>query len=454
MARVVMMIAISEVAEGQPRAYLPDRADEDWSFLKDAPREDRWDRLKYIPLGDDDWFMTLSGEVRYRPEGLRVRRTARRPPITDNYLLQRYLFGADVHLGTRARIFGEVQSGIINGSLRSPRPTDRNSLDLHQAFVELRLPLGEDRRLGIKLGRQELSVGSTRLISASPGLNVKRSFDGAGVIVRGRRWTLAGAAAWLVRLENGMFDDRLSDGDPFWGAAVSHRGPRVRPRELGAYYLGIQRTHSQYVQAIGSERRHTAGVKWTNAGDRFEINYDAVFQWGAFNGAPIRAWAVATETGYRLASGGWRPRLSVRADVASGDRDAADPRLQSFNPLFPGNSYAGSVGLLGPTNISDLTPALRMAPSNRLIIGIEMPAYWRTSTHDGVYATDLRLLVHADAGDGTFVGANPGVLVVWQATRHCQLQGVVTRFLAGGFLAPTFVSSGFGFYSATAVYRF
>jgi len=30
----------------------------------------------------------------------------------------------------------------------------------------------------------------------------------------------------------------------------------------------------------------------------------------------------------------------------------------------------------------------------------------------------------------------------------------VTRFLSGGFLEDTFVSSGFGFYSASAIYRF
>jgi hypothetical protein len=44
--------------------------------------------------------------------------------------------------------------------------------------------------------------------------------------------------------------------------------------------------------------------------------------------------------------------------------------------------------------------------------------------------------------------------VVWQATRHCQLQGAMTRFLSGTFLEDTFVSPGFGFYSLSAVYRF
>jgi hypothetical protein len=87
-------------------------------------------------------------------------------------------------------------------------------------------------------------------------------------------------------------------------------------------------------------------------------------------------------------------------------------------------------------------------------VGVEAPSYWRTSRADGIYAIDLRVLVLPSAGDGKYVGTNPGVLVVYQATRHLQLQGVVTRFIAGEFLDNTFIAPGFGFYSASAVYRF
>jgi hypothetical protein len=447
----------AKLAAAQPaiaRVYLPDRADEDWSFLKDAPKVDVWDPLKYLPLGRDDWFVTLSAEVRYRPEGFRVRGTGGRPNTVDNYLLQRYLVGADVRFGRRARLFTELQSGVINGRLASPRPTDRNTLDLHQLFAEWRQPLRDRLGLSVKVGRQELAIGSTRLISASPGLNVKRSFDGAGVFLRAPTWTIVGAAAQLVGLGGGAFDDRADPGQVFWGAAAGRRSPRFERGELAAYYLGIDRDESLYAQGVGAERRHTVGVKWNAAGSRLDLNYDGVFQWGAFDGAPIRAWAFATETGYRLVSAGWQPRVSLRADIASGDRDAADPRLQSFNPLFPGNAYSGAVGLLGPSNLTDLTPALTVRPRPTLTVGFEAPSYWRTSGADGIYRTDLRVLFPPAAGAGKYVGTNPGVLVIWQATRHLQFQGVVTRFLPGGFLEDTLIGSGFGFYSASAVYRF
>jgi Alginate export len=453
-----VIAAFPAVAQDVPPAarprYLPDPSDEDWSFLRTAPKTDIWDPVKYIPLGREDWFMTLSGEIRYRPEGFRVRASDARPATIDTYFLQRYLFGANVQFGPRFRVFGEVQSGIINGRLGSPRPTDQNTLDIHQGFFEWRHPVRKSDRLSVKVGRQELAIGSTRLISASPGLNVKRSFDAAGIVYRAPSWTAVGAFGELVPIVRGAFDDWPGAGQTFWGVAAGRRSPWLRRGEVGAYYLGIDREVSQYVQGVGPELRHTVGLKWSGAGPRLDLNYDGIVQWGTFADGSIQAWGFATETGYRFISSGWTPRLSLRMDFASGDRDRLDPNLEAFNPLFPGNSYSGVVGLFGPTNLTDVTPTFVMTPRSYLTLGVEAPSYWRTSTADGLYATDQRLLIGPDVGTGKYVGTNPGVFVVWQVTRHCQLQGALTRFISGRFLEATFVSEGFGFYSVTALYRF
>jgi hypothetical protein len=410
--------------------------------------------VKYIELGPQDWSLTLSGELRFRPEGFRVHAIGDQPSSSDGYLLQRYLFGTDLRLGPSARVFGELQSGIINGQLRSPRPTDRDTLDVHQLFYQWRQPIRTKHQLTFTVGRQEIEIGSSRLISASPGLNVKRSFDGIVVSYRTPSWTLAGVAAGLVRLKGGVFDDGTEFAQRFWGVAATRSGPLLQRSDVGLYYLGIDRTLSVFAQGAGPEVRHTIGGKWAGTGSRIDLNYDVLFQWGRFAGAPTRAWAFATETGVRLRRLPWRIRLSIRSDVASGDRDANDPALQSFDPLFPGNSYSGAVGLFGPTNLTDLTPAITISPRSSFTFGMEMPSYWRTSTADGLYSTDLRVLVPPQAGTGDYVGTNPAILANWQITRHLEAQGAITRFHAGGFLDRTFVAAGFGFYSVTARYRF
>lgn len=437
------------------RSYQTNAANEDWSFLRDASKKaDFWDPLKYVRIGRDDRFLTLSGEIRYRGEGFRIRGVGEIPPTRDSYFLQRYIFGADLHFSSRFRLFAEIQSGYISGQLRSPRPTDQNNLDLHQAFFEWRQPLKRNTAFGLKVGRQELAIGSSRLISASPGLNVKRSFDGIVLSFSSDSWRVYGAFAKLVSIKNGSFDDAPDHEQTFYGFSAGRKSPRFQRGEMGFYYLGIDRLHGQYSQGEGREKRNTLGVKWSGAGTHVDIDYDAIFQWGTFRDASIRAWAVSTDTGYRLVGVRWKPRLSVRADIASGDNDPVDPTLQSFNPLFPGNSYSGAVGLLGPTNLTDLTPSFTVFLQPNLIMGFEAPSYWRTSEGDGVYSTDLRVLLPESAGTGKYVGSNPGYIIVWQATRHLSFQGAITRFLSGGFLKNTFVAEGFGFYSATALYRF
>ena len=99
--------------------------------------------------------MTLSGEIRFRPEGFRVRATDTAPATRDQYLLQRYLFGTDVHFGRRLRLYAEVQSGIINGRIGTSRPTDENTVDVHQAFLEWRSAPDAARRFDVRVGRLE-----------------------------------------------------------------------------------------------------------------------------------------------------------------------------------------------------------------------------------------------------------------------------------------------------------
>ena len=65
------------------RIYLPNIANEDWSFLKEPERRvDFWDPAKYVLLSREDWYLTFGGEIRIRPEGFRVRAAILRSATT------------------------------------------------------------------------------------------------------------------------------------------------------------------------------------------------------------------------------------------------------------------------------------------------------------------------------------------------------------------------------------
>ena len=436
------------------RRYQENIANENWSFLADpAKRTDELDRLKYIPFTRDGWFMTLAGEGRIRPESLRIDGGAQ-PDLVDRYFLQRYLFAASIQMGPRLRVYTELQAGIINGKLGTPRPSDRDVGDLHQIFVEVASRPGARRPWNLRIGRQELSVGSSRLIAASQGLNVKRSFDGfSGSYVAGA-WAIEGGAARLVRALPGAFDDASDPEQDFWGGSATRNGFPWASSRVGVYYLGIDRVNSIFVQGSAPEQRHTLGGRLAGTHRQFDYNYDLIGQWGKFGTGPIHAWAIATENGYRFPRTRFRPRVSLRANAASGDANPAEPALNSFNPLFPGNAYSGLVGLFGPTNMMDLTPSAQFLLPKRVALVFESPAYWRMSARDGLYSIDQRILIDGSKSAERFVGVNPGIILNWIVTRHASVSAAITTFHSGPFLKQTFVGNGFLFSSVALTYRF
>jgi hypothetical protein len=437
------------------RTYRPNIADEDWSFLADRKlRQDWLDPIKYVPLWGGRSYLTFGGEMRLRPEGLRLRGAPGQDSTVDNYMFQRYLFATDWHIGRRLRVYGEVQSGIINGKGGSPRPTDKNVADIHQAFVEFRTPKERPHQFMVRAGRQEMTIGSSRLISASQGLNVKRSFDGVVSGYHFGPWHLEGGSARLVRVGGGAFDDRSSWEQEFWGGSLQRTRLAFSGGAGTLYYLGVNREQSLYIQGAGAERRHTIGGKFAGQWKAFDFSYDLIRQWGEFDDGPVGAWATALESGVRFRSWPLRPRFTLRINSATGDRDPDDPRLEAFNPLFPGSSYSGLVGLLGPTNLTDTTPGVQLVLPRRVVIIFESPFYFRSSLRDGVYNIELRPLPLSPASSERYVGTNPAFVAMWNATPHLQLTGVITRMVPGPFLKGSFVEHGFGFYSSSFTYRF
>ena len=83
----------------------------------------------------------------------------------------------------------------------------------------------------------------------------------------------------------------------------------------------------------------------------WDFDYEALWQFGSFGSANIRAWSVASETGYRFPAPPLKPRFSAKADISSGD----DPRtntLGTFNPVFPKGNYFGVRATAGPGPIN------------------------------------------------------------------------------------------------------
>jgi hypothetical protein len=149
-----------------PPPYKQLRYEEDWSYLRDkSTRSERLDRIKYIPLrGREGWYVSIGGEARVRYERFDNPLWGQEAEDGNGYFLQRYMLHADFHLGPRMRFFGQIKSGLEDGRVGGPRPTDEDRLDLHQAFFDYKFEAGKGLTLLLRAGRQEMSFGSSRLV--------------------------------------------------------------------------------------------------------------------------------------------------------------------------------------------------------------------------------------------------------------------------------------------------
>jgi hypothetical protein len=442
-----------------PPPYQPLRYDEDYRYLRDPQRRsDVWDPLKYLPLNEaGDWYASLGGELRERYEFSHNPRFGQEPHDAhgnNNYLLQRYMLHADLHLGPFVRLFGQLKSGLEHGRIGGPRPADEDRLDLHQAFLDVVAPLQAEDALTLRAGRQEMAFGSQRLVSVREGPNVRQSFDGLRTLLRAEAWRIDAFVTRPVETNRGVFDDNPDPRRTFWGIYAVHPFGLVPQGHIDLYYLGLVRQDARFDQGIADERRHSIGLRLWGAPEPWDYNFEFVYQFGRFGDGEIQAWTAASDTGYTLPSLPWRPRLGLKADIASGDRNPASRSLQTFNPLFPKGAYFNEADLIGPANFIDLHPTLDLHVSHGLTVGADWDVFWRESVHDGLYGVAVNLIRSGSSNRARYIGSALSAQVAWAATRHLTLVTTYTHFFPGPFVTETQPGKAVEFVATWISYKF
>src|ERR1043165_6052114 len=165
----------------------------------------------------------------------------------------------------------------------------------------------------------------------------------------------------------------------------------LRGANVDLYYLGLERKDAEFNQGTAREVRHTLGTRLWGKAHQLDYNFEFVYQFGTFGKGDISAWTAASDTGYTFESTPWKPRLGLKADSTSGDRNPNDRDLETFNPLFPRGAYFSEAGLIGPANFIDLNPCLdlRLTDQATLILGWDF--FWRESSRDGLYNNAVTL---------------------------------------------------------------
>ena len=453
---VMPWCGVAATQDRSPPSIDPWRYTENYSYLADPDQHTGawWEAGKWIAVGERS-NLTLGAEVRARYEHYRNNEFGDAALPDEGYELFRALPYADLRFGSRVRVFTQLNLTDAHRDESSVGPVDDTGTELLQGFVETSFGSPQDRQWTLRAGRQVMALGRQRLISARYGANVLRSFDGAFLSSQSPRLRVDAFFARPVRNELGSFNDHTDRYRRMWGLYATLSEPAGVPDTgVDLYYLHLSNTHARYNQGSGAETRNTLGVRYF--GDRYGWSWDheAIYQFGDFAGASIRAWWLASDVRYRFDQVRWRPRLGLKASVISGDRDPDDPDLQTLNAYFSWGKYFGEAGLIGPSNLINLHPSLTLDLGSGWSVSAAAIFYWRESLDDGVYGVAGNQLRMADESRKRYIGTQGDLVVGCEVSRQMSFEIAYSLFQPGDFIRDTGRSDTVHFLGLEALWRY
>jgi len=424
--------------------------DEDYSGLRTEPRASLWARLKYIPL-TESIFVTLGGEARTRFESRGGQRFGRGAQ-DDADLEFRFRTWADLHVGEHLRGFVELKSGLQQGYDIPQTVSDRKDIDIGQAFVEARTGLGSTGRIALRVGRQEIGIGAFRLFDMRDGLNVRRSLDAARLLVQAGSWNGEILGGYAQRETLTAFDNHTDHDFGFYGARLA-RTMRIgsMASTIEGLWIRSDRQVAAYNAGTAAERRNTFSLRVNGRGSRVDYDVEGTLQNGRWANQAVSANYLSANASYLL-SGAWAPKIGVRFERGSGDRDAADARMNTYFSLF-----ARPLTLNGELNRSNVTlfgPSVTVTPTKRLTLDATVNDILRTSRGDGIYLGSGVLLRGANEGRSRQVGVRGTLGARYLVSPFVTVGAYANHVEAGRYLRESGDGSNINYATLFATFRF
>lgn len=398
------------------------------------------------PDSPDEAGVTLSGQLRERASFLSAADYDADAETAGGFWTRRTLIAADARVSGNLRLRASVVSALIVGG-DEDSPAERNPLDWQEAYVDIGPP-----DAFVRLGRQEIRLGSQRLISVRDGTTVRRNWDG----VRGSaRIGAAAIDAFALRLvetrPRGAFNDGRDEGRDLAGVQIALPAPGGRAE---AYFLHTTFDNRRTIEGSGDERRHSLGLRLAGEAQGWSWDWEAVRQSGRFGAATIRAWTLATNTAYRWRGRPWQPEVMLSLNIASGDGAQGDGVLGTFSALYPNASYFSENAVLGPANFVNVHPYLRLHPQAGLKLWVDANAYWRRESADGIYGPGGNLLRAPEGVRSRFVDVSVSGGAEWKANANILLSLVFTHSAPQAFVRETGPADRIDFVEATLQFDF
>lgn len=446
--------------------------DNDFSYKKDPKHTPLFgEDLKDMPLGDwlpfetdEETRLSVGGELRWRfmDEVNRLR-----PPYNAHrrsvYELVRWRQYFDVKHSDWLRVYVEMINADIYNNDLPQTGIDANHWDLQNAFVDFKILERDEKPVWFRVGRQELSFGSQRLISPLDWANTRRNFQGIRLNSPGEAWDFD---AWLTNPVNtatpgngggigpGLGVDYLDNRfDPanhnitFGGAYATYKG--VKNHIIDTYFLWANYAGS-FPGGLGFPvgNRFTYGHRWAgtfNVADgtrAWLTDFEGGYQFGNNKDESVQAGFFVTGVGHQWKNVMWEPTLWGFYDYATGDGNPNDKVDNTFFQYYGlVHAYMGLIDNLARQNLNDINWRLQLKPTQKLNLQVAQHFFQLANTNDHLYTVTGQQFPGA-TNQGSQIGSELDMVATYNVNANLSLEMGYFEFFYGDYIHNVSPSRG------------
>ena len=413
----------------------PSFFDNDFRYVDD-PKYDAawWEKLHRIHIGDN-WLFATGGQAWWRHmHEFNARLTGK----TNDYDLLRFRQYGDLWYRDSFRIYAEfIAATVVNQDLPIAK-IDENRADFLNLFIDVKLCEIHCRPVYLRVGRQELNIGSTRLISSLDWANTRRTFDGVRAFYLGDKVDVDAFMTHPVIIENARLDH--ADTNIFFGGTYLTYRPQ-KGQNIDLYYLYLDNHTNFTTQGITHAPTlvHTLGTRYVGDKCGKLWDFEAAYQLGQRGPADISAGMVSAGLGHNWSHLPMNPTIWGYYEWASGDRNPNAGTFNTFNQLFPfGHYYFGFIDDVGRQNIRDASMHLYLNPAKWITFNAQYHFFSLDAAKDALYGPNSLGLRRSPNGTaGGVVGQELDLLMNFHLGPRSDFLIGYSKLNSGEFISNT-----------------
>ena len=359
----------------------------------------------------------------------------------DAYSMTRIRLGLAFRPLKWLRFFAEGQDSRAEFYKTVPPSTLSDPFDFRQGYVEVGAIEGDGVK--VRVGRQDLFIGSLRLISTGDWSNITKNFDIArGTMSKGnfKLDMIAGSAV----LDDPTRLDRHKPGEHFYVAYSSWknliRGASIEPYVMAKTAMNVKGKDGK----LGDADTIYGGLRVIGKVGTLDYNAEAVREGGSYGNDVVQALGYVGGAGWSFPNIFGKPHVSGDFAWASGDSGRKDGHHESFDYLYGAQQPLTSLtGQVAWRNIADLRAGVDFTPLKKLTVKLDYRDYWLATVQDGLYSGVGTRTVFNTKATSTHVGEGVETQFIFTVSPKMNFGVGVGNLTPGAYLKQSGKTTGY-----------